>query len=200
MPVESLSDTRVLIPRVRRALEGPDAVSGSAAIAAGNMSDDAVNAVIADAIASVIFYTGGLFGHALNVEERDEDYLAPIAWSVDPQFTEAEATVIVAQAALDYFFTFLRGFKVSQRIADEGQEWEYDHSAQVIAEQIKALRAARDEALALVSAENPSLDAWLSTIALRDAETSAIIEPWVHGGGTAGQEMGFVDPRFGTVP
>lgn len=197
-PVTELNDTRVLIPRVRRALEGPDTPSGSGAVAAGNMSDDAVNAIIADAIAGIIFYTGGLFGHTLDVEERDDDYLAPIAWSVDPELTEAEGTVIVAQAALDYLFTYLRGFKVSQRISDEGQEWEYDHSAQVVAEQIKALRAARDEAIAQLTEDNPSLVDWISTVAVRDAETSQMIEPWVHGMGWGGQ--GFVDPRFGTVP
>lgn len=192
--VYDLRDTRVLIPRTRRALEGPDSVSGSAAVAAGLLSDDEVNATIADAIADVIFYSGGLFGHTLEVVARDTDYLAPIAWLVDPVMSEAEATVIVAQAALNYFFAWAKTIKTSQRIADEGQEWEYSLSAQLLTEQIKALRDARDRALEQLSLDEGANDAWISTIQMRDAQTSAMIEPWVLGG-VGGQQ---VDARFGT--
>lgn len=192
MAVTDLKDTRVLIPRVRRALEGPEAVSGSAAIAAGSLSDDSINGVIADAIADVIFYSGGLFGHTLNVEERDADYLAPIAWTVDPELTQPEATVIVAQAALNYFFSWAKTIKTSEEITDEGQTWKYSLSATLLNEQIKALREARDRALEQL--EEGTNDDWINTIALRDAQTSALIEPWVAGG-TGGQT---VDPRFGT--
>lgn len=188
-PVTDPKDTRVLIPRVRRALEGPAAASG----AVGALTDDQVNAVIADAIASIIFYTGGLFGHELVVEERDATYLAPIAWSVDPAMEEAEQTVIAAQAALDYFFDFARGAKVSERIADEGQEWEYSFSATLLNEQLKALREARDQAIERLSEANPAMDTWVNFIEVRDAQTAAIVEPWAqHGMG--GQQ---VDPRFG---
>ena len=194
-PVLDLRDTRVLIPRVRRALEGPDAVSGSAAVAAGSLNDDQINAVVADAVADVIFYSGGLFGHTLNVEERDEDYMAPIAWTIDPELTEPEATVIVAQAALNYFFSWAKTIKTSQTISDEGQEWSYTLSAQLLSDQIKALRDARDRALEQLALDgNSANDAWINTIAERDAQTSAIIEPWVAGG-VGGQT---VDTRFGT--
>ena len=147
LPVTDLRDTQVLIPRVRRALEGPDALMGSAAVASSDLSDDQINDVVADAIADVIFYSGGLFGHTLEVTARDATYLAPTAWLVDPALTDAEATVIVAQAALNYFFSWAKTIKTSQRIADEGQEWEYSLSAQLLVEQIKALREARDRAL-----------------------------------------------------
>jgi hypothetical protein len=183
--VTELTDTRVLIPRVRRALEGPDSVSGSAAVAAGGLLDDQVNALIADAIANIILYTGGLFGHTLEVEDRDDEYMAPIAWSVDPELSEAEGGVIVAQAALDYYFDFARGMKVSQRIADEGQ---------LLTEQLKFLIGERDRALELIGEENSGLETWTNFIAVRDAQTSAIIEPWL-GGGVGGQSY---DPRFGT--
>jgi hypothetical protein len=192
--VTELTDTRVLIPRVRRALEGPDSVSGSAAVAAGGLLDDQVNALIADAIANIILYTGGLFGHTLEVEDRDDEYMAPIAWSVDPELSEAEGGVIVAQAALDYYFDFARGMKVSQRIADEGQEWEYSFSPQLLTEQLKFLIGERDRALELIGEENSGLETWTNFIAVRDAQTSAIIEPWL-GGGVGGQSY---DPRFGT--
>lgn len=195
MPVaESLSDTRVLIPRVRRRLEGPASVSGSAAVAAGALTDEQVNALIADAIAGVIFYSGGLFGHTLVVEERDPDYLAPIAWSVDPELTEPEAVVIDAQAALDYFFQFTRGMKTSEEISDEGQTWSWTKSAALLQEQFKSLRDARDAAIAQLSADNPNLESWTNFLAVRDAQTDAIIEPWLYGGG-GGQ---YLDPRFGS--
>lgn len=195
MPVEDLRDTQVLIPRTRRAIEGPDAVSGSAAVAAGNLSDEQVNAVIADAIADVIFYSGGLFGHNLEVTKRDEDFMAPIAWLVDPVLSDAEATVIIAQAALTYFFTWAKSMKVSERIADEGQEWEYQFSAQVLTEQIKALKDARDKALEALQRTEAGLDQWVNLIEARDRETMAIIEPWQTSAGLGGQEW---DQRFGT--
>ena len=194
LPVTDLRDTQVLIPRVRRALEGPEAAMGASAVAAGDLSDEQMNAVIADAIAEVIFYSGGFFGHTLEVTDRDADYMAPIAWLVDPEMTDAEATVVVAQAALNYFFTWATELKTSQRIADEGQEWEYSLSAQVLVEQIKALREARDRALEQLTYDDAN-DDWISTIQMRDAQTSAIIEPWVQGGGMGGQQ---VDSRFGT--
>lgn len=195
MPVEDARDTRTLIPRTRRAIEGPESVSGSAAVAAGNLSDDAVNAVVADAIAEVIFYSGGLFGHNLEVTERDEDYKAPIAWIVDPEMTDAEVTVIIAQAALTYFFSWAKSMKVSERIADEGQEWEYQFSANVLTEQIKALRDARDKALEQLKREEAGLDQWVNLIEVRDRETMSIIEPWQTTAGLGGQEF---DQRFGT--
>lgn len=192
-PVTDPRDTRVLIPRVRRAIEGPDSVSGSAAVAAGNLTDDQVNAVVADAIAGVIFYSEGLFGHTLEVAERDAVYMAPTAWLVDPELTDAEATVIVAQAALDHFYIFAKGLKVSEEITDEGQTWRYSLSAQSLSDQIKGLRADRDRALEILLNEGIELsDDWISTIAERDAQTSAMIEPWVGGYGYGGQQL---DPR-----
>lgn len=194
LPVTDLRDTQVLIPRVRRALDGPDALTGASAITGGQLSDEQVNNVIADAIADVIFYSGGLFGHTLEVTARDADYQAPIAWLVDPALTDAEATVIVAQAALNYFFSWAKTIKTNQRIADEGQEWEYSLSAQLLVEQIKALRDARDRALEQLSLDEGANDDWISTIQMRDAQTSAMIEPWVLGG-VGGQQVDF---RFGT--
>lgn len=197
-PVTDERDTRVLIPRVRRAIEGPDAPTGSAAVAAGGLTDDQVNAAIADAIAGISFYSEGLFGHELIVAERDPDYLAPIAWLIDPALSAPEETVIVAQAALDHFFNTAKGMVVSQEITDEGQTWKWSKSASMLTDQLKSLREDRDRALDLIAQAGISLaDDWISTIAMRDAQTSAIIEPWVGGGGLGGQTLGG-DPRFGT--
>lgn len=184
-----LSDTKVLIPRLRRALVGP-ADSG---FDDSELTDDETNALIADAVADVIFLTGTLFGHTLEVEQRDSLYLAPIAWSIDPALNEYEATVIVAQAALNYFYRTLSELKTAEKFADEGQEWSYQISANALAERIKGLQKARDEALDRVTTDDQENESWVSFIAARDLQTSLMIEPWVDQTGYAQQ-----DNRFGT--
>ena len=57
-------DIRVMVPRVRRALEG----AGAPQV----LTDDAIKDLTADAIAEVILYTGGVFGHELVVTDRDD--------------------------------------------------------------------------------------------------------------------------------
>ena len=57
-------DIRVMVPRVRRALEG----AGAPPV----LTDDAIKDLTADAIAEVILYTGGVFGHELVVTDRDD--------------------------------------------------------------------------------------------------------------------------------
>src|SRR4051794_8375133 len=101
MPVTDLRDTRVLIPRVRRGLEGAEVASPS-------IEDDGINGIIADAVANVILLTGGLWGHQLEVVTRDSEYMAPTAWLVDPQLSEAEGSLIVIQAQLDFLYNDLR--------------------------------------------------------------------------------------------
>lgn len=192
-PVSDLRDTRSLIPRIRRALEGPLG-TGSANAAASDLTDDQVNAIAADAIADVIFYTGGLFGHQLEVTERDDVYMSPTAWLVDPALTEDEASVIVAQTALNYFFYDLKNLKVGETIQDEAVQWSYQLSANALLEYLKQLRKMRDEALDRIKESEAPADAWVNTLSVRDAYTDSIIEPWTAGAGVGGQQM---DPRFG---
>lgn len=179
-PDPGLNDIRALIPRVRRALDGPSA-SGPEAPSA-TLTDDQLTALIADAIATVIFYTGGLFGHELNVTERDVTYGAPTEWTVDPPLSEAEATVIVAQAALDHFFSYVATLKVSETITDEGQEWSYSISSTLLAERIKQLTRARDVALDQVAAAHPVPTAFISFLHERDRRTAELVEPFYPAG------------------
>lgn len=172
------NDIRVLIPRVRRAIDGPAA--SSSASPSSSLSDEQLTAVIADAIASVIFWSEGNFPHTLNVEARDENYGAPTQWTVDPVLTESEATVVAAQAALDYFFWSIKDLKTSETIRDEGQEWQYSLSATLIRDQINYLRSLRDKALEQIAASAAPMDAYASFVAVREAEVSALIEPWVR--------------------
>lgn len=186
-PVSDPRDTRVLIPRARRAIEGPDAITGSAGVPAGAISDEQVNAMVADAISGVIILSGSLFGKELVVAHRDEFYMAPDQWITSEELTEPEQIVIAYQVALDYYQKVLEGMKVSEKIADEGQSWEWSISATVLNKRLEALRADRDKALEQV--DPFQAEEWINTLYERDRITDILIEPWVLGGGGGGQEM-----------
>lgn len=186
-PVDDERDIRVLIPRVRRALDGPHATSSAAA--SSNFTDDEITAQIADAIAEVIFFAPDGFGKQLEVTERDPNYLAPIAWQTSEPLTDAEATVIVLQAALNNLYYGVASMKSSERIRNEGEEWEWSVSASAVAERVKALQRMRDEAIERLTAiDSHGMHAWINTLAVRDAYTDSLIEPWV-GFPTGGQEF-----------
>lgn len=164
-----------LIPRLRRAIDGPAGDSGLAA----PLDDAQLKEAAADAIADVIFYTGGLFGHTLVVLDRDDAYNAPNDWAVDPELAPEEETVIVAQAAINFFFHFFKGLKVSETITNEGQSWEYALSANVVKTQFDQLVKMRDQALAQVERQHPVPTLYASFLEARDWQTSRLIEPYV---------------------
>lgn len=186
--VTDLRDTRVLIPRVRRGIEG-------AGVATKSLEDEAINGLIADAVANIILFTGALFGHHLNVLARDEIYMAPVAWQVDPEMSEAEGSLIVIQCQLDYFYQDLKTTKIQETIKDEASEWSYALSANALTAVLEGLRKQREEAIDRINYSSPSLDAWVNTLAIRDQWTDAIIERYTINAGLGGQEF-FVDPRF----
>lgn len=186
-PVTDERDIRTLIPRVRRAIDGPHATSSAAA--SSNFTDDEITAQIADAIAEVIFFAPDGFGKALEVTERDTNYLAPIAWQTSEPLTDAEATVIIYQAALNNIYYGVSAMKSSERIRNEGEEWEWSVSASAIAERVKNLQRMRDEAIErLGSMSAQTKHAWINTLEVRDAYTDSLIEPWV-GAPMGGQEF-----------
>lgn len=190
--VDDLRDTRVLIPRLRRALEGPH----GATVTPSEFSDDEVNAIAADAIADLILYSGGnnIFGHQLEVVERDDFYSAPTAWRTDAELTDAEGSVIVAQAALTHFALALKTMgKTKETISDEGQTWSWEMASNVLTEQIKGLRADRDRALEILEGKHVVADSYINYLAVRDRYTDALIEPFANRG-VGGIEC---DPRFG---
>lgn len=182
VPVTDLRDTRVLIPRIRRAIEG-------AGVTAKALEDEAVNGLIADAVANVILFTGGLFGHQLNVLERDDTYLAPTAWQVDPALSEAEGSLISIQCQLDYLYQDLKSTKIQETIRDESSEWTYSLSATALTEILKSLRAQREEALQQIAEANGAMDAWVNTLYVRDQWTDSLIEPYAIQGGVGGQTL-----------
>lgn len=170
-------DLKVLIPRTRRAIDGPAATTPDAP--STTLDDGQVKALIADAVAEVIFYTGGLFGHELQVTHRDESYGAPDEWAVDPELTEAAGTVIVATAALNHFFHIIRDLKVQESIADEGSSWTYSLSAQLLTERVRYLQRVRDDALELVEGAG-TLTAFVDLVHGRDRAIVHAIESY-HG-------------------
>jgi hypothetical protein len=185
MDVTDPTDTRVLIPRIRRAIEPPNS-SGEV------LQDSQINAIAADAIAGVIFYSGSLFGKKLEVSARDTTYMAPIAWKTDVPLEEAEITAIAAQASLDYFYSFLAGSKTAETIADEASNWSWEKSPQALVERMRQLKADRDQAIEVLSEEaEAAMTEWVSFIGERDELTARIIEPWVKGEGPI-----YNDPRF----
>lgn len=179
------TDIRVMVPRVRRAIEGVGAVEV--------LTDDAIKDLIADAIADIILYTGGVFGKELVVTDSEEG--SPTEYATSDALSLAEQSIVAAQAALNHFFHMFINVKISEKIGDEAQTWEYGRSANLLKDQLAYLIRMRDEALAQIE-QTGALDSYESFIAVRDAHVSALIEPWVDAaGGGSGQE----DFRFGTV-
>jgi hypothetical protein len=143
----------------------------------------------------VIFYSGSLFGKKLEVAERDKTYMAPIAWRTDVALEETEITAIAAQAALDYFYSYLttgETSKTAETIADEASNWSWERSPQALVERLRQLKADRDLAIEVLEQESDaSLVEWASFIGERDELTARIVEPWVKGEGPI-----YNDPRF----
>lgn len=161
----------ILVPRVRRAVEGV----GAAEV----LDEAAVKALIADATAEIIFYTEGFWGHALVVTDDDNDI--PTDWAIDPGVTEAEATVIVVQAALDYFFHAFKSAKTSESISRDGASWSWTESANLLNQRFELLREDRDKALAIIGRAHPVAARFASFIEVRDAATARVLEPYVNG-------------------
>lgn len=189
-PVSDPRDVRVLIPDTRRAIDGPTATS-SAAVSA-SLDDDQVKNVIADALGDVILLEGGVFGTTLDVTARDDYYQAPIEWATGRELTVQEKRAIVAQSALNFYFITVKSIKTSERISDEGQNWEYTVSAQLLRDQLRALIDMRDKALAALADQGVAPDAWVDFVHERDLWAWTMIDPEQHTGGTGGQVL---DPR-----
>lgn len=185
------TNIRVLVPRVRRAVEGPLAPAADA------LSDDAVKDIVADALSEIILYTGSAFGKTLLVTAKDDDTQAPTEYATSDELTLPESSVVAAQAAVNFFFYKLVAAKHSERIRNEGGEWEWSTSANVLRDGLKALTDARDRAIQALEGRG-NFVAYESFLAVRDSEVSHLIEPWVDSPGTGGMVL-YQDHRFGGV-
>lgn len=174
---------------------------------AATLDDTQIYGLIADALSTAILNTGGsyAFGYQLVVTGRDADYGAPNGWATDQPLAPEAETVIVSQAAIDYFFFQLRDMKISETTRDEGQEWQYTKSAQLLKDQLALLRDQRDRAIQVMQSLSVAmLDTYISLVGERDKLAAAWIEPWVQEIGAPvpyvqGADTGWiVDPRFYT--
>ena len=176
------TDIRVLVPRVRRALDvSPD-----------HLSDDDAKDLVADAIADIILYSGGLFGKDLIVTDRDAAG-APSEYETSDELTLPEGSLISTQAALNWFFHRFNEASVSEKIGDEAVTWERQRSATLLRDQFKLLVDQRDAAIAELKADGAALDGFESFLAVRDPYTARLIEPWFPTDCGSGLE---VDYRF----
>lgn len=173
-------DVRELIPRVRRAIEGP------VPLTSGGLTNDQILAWTADALADIILLSVGAWPHALIVTGRDTDTNAPSEWAVDPEMRTDEETVVASQAALTYFFHEFKDGKVSEAITNEGQSWDWSKSATLLKDQFAMLREERDLALSALVRENPPLARFVSLLEVRDRLAAVHLEPWSYGGGLGG--------------
>lgn len=166
-------DVGDLVPRVRRAIEGPKPLALNDA---GRLNDAQIEAAAADAIAEIILLTVGRWGHTLAALGTD-----PETWEVDPTLTIEEESLVAAQAALGYFFHDFKGRKISERIKNEGQEWEWSTSARLLQDQMKLLIDQRDAALNSLLQESPVLARYASFLTVRDQLAARVLEPYVQG-------------------
>jgi hypothetical protein len=184
-PVADVRDLRVLIPACRRAIDGPTALASGSVSA--TLGDQEVLGVLADATAELILNTASMdgtdmnaFGNQLVVVERDQFYMAPVAWATDQPRTTAQDAAILSQAALDHYFWLLKGMKTSETMKNEAVEWTYTIlSPNVLLAWINYLIANRDKAIAALQSINVVMDVYVSMVAERDRIAAAWLEPWV---------------------
>lgn len=180
-------DIAEIVPRVRRALEGPIPVNPA-------LTDESVQAVAADAVADLILLTNGKWPHQLVVTHRDgNDW--PDEWEVDPGLSPQEESLVAFQAAISNVGVVLRDMKVSERIKNEAQEWEWSKSASGIRDWLKALIDQRNLALNTVAATYPVMARVASILYARDPQAAALVERFVPEAG--GAVLPASTPTFG---
>lgn len=187
------ANIRVLTGKVARAIFGP--TYSSVNPASSLLTRDQLKDLTADTIAKLIFFSNGLLGYQLVVTDIDstgmpQEYQIQMGGSPRPLPIQDE-TLIVTQAALDWFFFEFKDKKISEKINDEGQNWEYALSPALLTAQYKQLIADRDRALAVVQTRLEYFTDYVSFLGERDALTSALVEWWVRPGFTypSGQEV-----------
>lgn len=193
-----LTDLRVLVPRAARKMEGPW----------GNpngrppLTFTQVYEMIADACAEIKMLSGSFFHHTLKVKSRDPLVGFPTAWQTDTPLEEYESAIVCAQVALNYYYYLFRNMKISESVKNEGTEWTYSLSANVIRNYLESLVKERDDAVAGLRINIPVLDHFASNIRIRDQATVAVLEWWdinspgITGGGLPGGQEATTIPWF----
>jgi hypothetical protein len=175
-------DVAEIVPRVRRAIEGPRPLDGADPT---RLTDEMVEASAADAIGDLILYTAGRWPHQLAIESTDPG-TGMSHYSVDPPLAVEEESLVAAQAALTFFFHDFRDKKVSEDQANEGQSWSYTLSANTLRDQFKLLRDQRDLALEAMKELHPVLARAASLFHVLDRQVDAIMSGYDRKGGLGG--------------
>lgn len=177
-------DVADLIPRVRRAIEGPDSLNPPLQ----PLGDPQIEALAADCIADIILLTGGEWGHTLErVPDESSDGVED--YYVDPPLSLEEESLIAAQAALTYFFHQYKDAKVSERVVNEAQAWEWERSSTLLRDYLKLLVDTRNQALTALKATHPVLARAASILVVRDRVAAAYLEPWTGEGLGGGYQL-----------
>lgn len=192
-----LTDLFVLVPRARRKVEGPWGNPNDRPA----LMDSQLYAMVADACSEVVMLSGSFFHHELVVKSRDPLRGFPTEWQTSEVLSEYEAAIVCAQVALNYYHYLFRDQKISETIKNEGTEWSYSLSANVIKGYLEALIKERDDAIAGLRINTPVLDRFASNIRVRDQATVAVLEWWdtnapALGGGMPGGQEASVVPWF----
>lgn len=196
------TDLRVLVPRARRYCEGPyGAPQGKPPL-----SDQQLYEMCADALGDIILAAGHLWWNQLLVTKRDETRGYPTGWATKKVLSEWESALITTQVALNYFMHLFRDMRTSVTIANEGTNFAYTLSANVLRDYLGQLIQARDAGLEGLAKHHPVMDRFASTMRVRDPATVAILEWWdtnpldSGGGGMPGGQEAYVVPYIGGDP
>ena len=169
-----LHDLRVLLPKGRRKIEGPWGNPNGRP----EIPESYLYAMIADAAGEMLLLAGSWWRNELKVKSRDPLGGFPVEWKTLEPLSEWEASVICCQLALDYYTFLFRDLKTSQAIKNEGTEWTYTISANLLRNYMISLKEERDEAIAGLRRNTPVLDRMASNIRVRDQATVAVLEWW----------------------
>jgi hypothetical protein len=111
-----------------------------------------------------------------------------------PDATVADSVFVpvAADAVGDLILvTWLRDMKVSERIQNESQQWEWTKSATALRDWLKLVQSQRDAALEALEQTYPVMVRVRSFLAVRDAQRWQVVqavEPWLSGG-TGGNQL-----------
>jgi len=199
MPEPDLTDLAVLVPKARRKIEGPFGLPNGR-----TLLDSQIYAMVGDAIGEMIAIAGEWFKHTLKVKKRDPLVGFATEWQTDTPLTEEEAAIVIAQVALDFYFSLFRDMKVSETIQNEGTQWTWEVSANLLKSYLQSVIEERDKAIGGLK-DKIVFDRYSSNIRVRDQQTVALIEWWataydhlVPAGLPGGQEAAVVPVFFGT--
>lgn len=167
---DDILNLRIVVPRIRRALDD-DTIPEDKAVAAA-----------ADAIAKIGIWTGSFFGHTLEVVDRDPDFGAPVSWRLDRAITAEELEVVAIQAALDKAAKTNASELISQTVRSEGREFSWQKSAQAVVARLKLLIDERDRAIqAIEQGTGISLVYYVDLLHERDAQMLYGLDEYTRG-------------------